>query len=204
MNDLFPAVSGLPNLHPVMVHFPLALLPVAILFDLLLFAAPKSAWLDRAAAALYALAAAGAFAAVRAGEAAEATLGPLAGEVHDLFEQHEELGERSLYALAVLAAVRALLTWRDLRTDVVPRDLLRVVLLASACAALVLLASTADLGGRLVYRHGVAVTLPAPPAAPSVVSPAAPAVEPEQEPAGAAAPPASVDRPQEQSPKAPA
>lgn len=200
MNDLLPAASGLPNLHPAVVHFPLALLPVAILFDLLLFAAPKSAWLDRAAAALYALAAAGAFAAVRAGEAAEATLGPLAGEVHDLFEQHEKLGERSLYALAALAAMRALLTWRDLRSDVVPRDFLRFVLLASGCGALVLLASTADLGGRLVYRHGVAVSVPmlvAEPAvaAPALVSPAAPALEPAQEPAGAAAPPASVDRP---------
>ena len=168
MIELLPVPSGLPNLHPAVVHFPIALLPAALLFDLLLLFMPGRPWLDRAAATLYALAAAGAFVAVQAGKAAEETIGELAPRVHHLFEEHEHLGTWSLYALAALAIVRALLTWRDLRTDVVPRGFVRFLVLLAGCAAFALLASAADHGGKLVYRHGVAVTsdAPAPPAAP--------------------------------------
>jgi hypothetical protein len=61
-----------------------------------------------------------------------------------------------------------------MRTDVVPRDFLRFVLLAAGAGALLLLASTADHGGRLVYQHAVAVTpQPAPVPAPSVAPPTA-------------------------------
>jgi uncharacterized membrane protein len=178
--------SSLPNLHPALVHVPLALAPTAILFDLLLLFAPRRSWLDRSAATLWALAAVGAFAAVRAGEAARASLAPLAPDVRALLREHDRLGTKSLWALALIAVVRALLTWRDLRTDVVPRDFLRLLLLAAGAGVFALLASTADDGGRLVYQHGVAVTLPAPPDSPAAEPPAAdppPAAEPP--PAGA-------------------
>ncbi len=179
MDSLIPASSGLPNLHPALVHFPLALVPAALLFDLLLLFAPRRSWLDRAATALWCLAAGGAFAAVRAGEAARASLAPLAPEVRSLLREHDRLGTNSLWALAAIAGVRGLLTWRDLRIDVVPRDFLRFVLLAAGAGSLVLLASTADHGGRLVYQHAVAVTPQAPPVTPPSAAPptAAPPAE---------------------------
>jgi len=49
--------TSLPNLHPALVHFPIALLPVALLFDLVgLINRSQRVWLDRAATSLYALA----------------------------------------------------------------------------------------------------------------------------------------------------
>ncbi|HUD72920.1 MAG TPA: DUF2231 domain-containing protein [Dongiaceae bacterium] len=171
MDSLIPASSGLPNLHPALVHFPLALAPAALLFDLLLLFAPRRSWLDRAATALWCLAAGGAFAAVRAGEAARAALAPLAPEVRSLLREHDRLGTNSLWTLAVIAVVRGLLTWRDLRIDVVPRDFLRFVLLAAGAGGLVLLAATADHGGRLVYQHAVAVTPQAAPVTPAAAPP---------------------------------
>jgi uncharacterized membrane protein len=153
-------LGGLPNLHPAIVHFPIALLPAALLFDLVLLVSARASWADRAAAWLYSLAALGAIAAARAGEAAEHAVGTLAPATRELLREHERLAERAVWLLAALAILRVFATWRDRRTDVVPRGLLRVLLLAGGLAGMVLLAGTGDRGARLVYRHGVAVTVP--------------------------------------------
>ena len=54
--------------------------------------------------------------------------------------------------------------WRDRRTSVVPRGMLRVLLLLGTMAGVALLARVADQGGRLVYQHaaGVAAAPPGP------------------------------------------
>ena len=58
----------LPNIHPAFVHLPLALLPVALAFDVLSVAQRRQQWLDRAAASLYCLGAVGAVAAYLTGQ----------------------------------------------------------------------------------------------------------------------------------------
>lgn len=174
-------LSGLPNLHPALVHFPIALLPAAVLFDFVLLLRARAAWADRAAAWLYSLAAIGAIAAMRAGQAAEHSVGPLQPAARDLMHEHEHLAERAVWLISALAILRLFATWRDRRTDVVPRGLLRVLLLAAGLAGIALLAGAGDRGGRLVYRHGVAVTIPAAVAAPAADGPPK---------AGAAPPPA--------------
>jgi uncharacterized membrane protein len=175
-------LSGLPNLHPAIVHFPIALLPAAILFDFVLLARARAAWADRAAAWLYSFAAVGAIAAMRAGQAAQHSVGPLAPAARDLLHEHERLGERAAWLLVAVALLRTVATWRDRRTDVVPRGLLRVLLLAAGLAGIVLLVGAGDRGGRLVYRHGVGVT--APPASTAPATAAAPPAEPGPPPAG--------------------
>jgi len=159
LNGLLP---GLPNLHPAVVHFPLALLPAAVLFDLILLVRARAAWADRAAAWLYALAAIGAVAAARVGEAAEDSVGVLAPAARAVLHEHERLADRAVWLLVIVAILRAFAAWRDRRTGVVPRGVLRILLLAGGLAGVALLASVGDLGGRMVYRHGVAVTAPPP------------------------------------------
>jgi uncharacterized membrane protein len=50
-DDLF-AMTALPNLHPALVHFPIALSAVALLFEAVLWIRWYSAPADRSAAAL--------------------------------------------------------------------------------------------------------------------------------------------------------
>jgi uncharacterized membrane protein len=158
------AWTSLPNLHPAVVHFPIALLPAALLFDLVCLLRPTWTWLDRGAAALYTLAAAGAGAAYWAGDQAKDSLGPLAPAARAVLEEHEDLALWTLLALSALALLRLALAWREHDRPRVGAGPLRWILLLGGVGALALLATTADHGGSLVYRHGVAVRTSAPPA----------------------------------------
>ena len=156
------AWTSLPNLHPAVVHFPIALLPAALLFDLVCLLRPTWTWLDRGAAALYALAAAGAGAAYWAGHEAAETLGALTPAAREILEEHEDLALWSLSALLALAVLRLALAWREHDRPRVGAGPLRWILLLGGAGALALLATTADHGGSLVYHHGVAVRSAAP------------------------------------------
>ena len=76
MLDSLIEATALPNLHPAVVHFPIACLPLAIGFDLAGLVAVKQRWLTPAATTLYLLGAAGAWLAVWAGkQAADSVVG---------------------------------------------------------------------------------------------------------------------------------
>jgi uncharacterized membrane protein len=162
MGAVMLAWTSLPNLHPAVVHFPIALLPAALLFDLVCLLRPTWTWLDRGAAALYVLAAAGAGAAFWAGDEAAESLGPLLPAAKAILEEHEDLARYSLIAISVLAVLRLALAWREHDRPRIGAGPLRWVLLLGGFAALALLATTADHGGSLVYRHGVALHSTAP------------------------------------------
>lgn len=135
-------------LHPMLVHFPIALLMTSVLFDAV------GAWLTRESlreAALWGLvlgllAGVAAFAAGdMAAEAAER-----AGVPESLIETHEHL------AGATLGVFGALLAWRLLlRNRFSPRT--QIAYLMVAIVGLGLLSATGHYGGSLVYEHGVGV-----------------------------------------------
>jgi uncharacterized membrane protein len=162
MTDWILSATELPNLHPAFVHVPLALLPVAIGFDLVALVG----WLRRrplvegATAALYTLAALGAWASVWAGEEAEHSLSGLTPAVEALIEDHEEWAHRFLYTVAAVAIARLAVFWWSRRGTKARQGAVlaaRALVLAGALAALGLLLGTADRGGGLVFRAGVAV-----------------------------------------------
>ncbi|MGD2116081.1 MAG: hypothetical protein PVG07_13590 [Acidobacteriota bacterium] len=151
--------TSLPNLHPAMVHFPIALFPLAIAFDLVVLVGRRTG-LDRVTAWLFALAAVAAAAAVWAGERAGDALTGLPDDVRARIHEHEEWAEWFLYAAVAVALARIVLAWWQLRRHEgggLGLPALRVVVLVAALAAGVLLFGTADRGGALVYRSGVAV-----------------------------------------------
>lgn len=161
--------TSLPNLHPALVHFPIALFPLALAFDLATVIARRRS-LDRVTAVLYALAALTAWLTVWSGERAAAGLTGLPAAVEPLIEDHEEWAERFLWVAAAVALARVVLAWREAspRRDSLPgrfgprRERLgllpaRAAVLIVALGGIALLWGTADRGGSLVYRSGVAV-----------------------------------------------
>jgi uncharacterized membrane protein len=155
MNELVTRFTALPNLHPALVHFPIALLPMAVIFDLLmLWLRRERGWLDRAASALYLAAGLGAGAAYWAGERAADSLPILLPHLQLHVNEHSDSALYTLWLIGPLAVARVSLTFWDGEAR---RGVLRFLVLVVALVGVGMLFRTADLGGGLVYQHGIAV-----------------------------------------------
>lgn len=157
MLELLFAQNALPNLHPAVVHFPLALLITAAMLDITCVVTRKWPWLDRAATALWVLGAAALGAAYLSGDQAASTMGRISPSAESVLADHENLAKLTLIAFSVVAVLRLLVSWIGRRDRQVRVGFFRLVALAAALAAQLLLIATADRGGALVYRHGLGV-----------------------------------------------
>jgi uncharacterized membrane protein len=171
----------LAALHPLIVHAPLVLIPVAIVFQLLHLLVPK-AGLRIAAILLLAGGVGGAILATETGESAEhrteqvspgadeitvAGVVPQAVAEGNLLETHAKLGEltRNLYGLLLLveasllaATLPALARFRggwSLSAGVA--RIARGAWMVVAVAGLAVVVLTGHYGGTLVYSHGVGI-----------------------------------------------
>lgn len=132
------------ELHPSIIHAPLALLPAAALVDLVAAARPRDRTLDRVGRNLWwATAASGALAGL-AGMAASQEIEPGDAHARDMMFLHGA-GNVALVASALGVALLRTARRASLTTGIAG--------LAAAGAALY----TAYLGGELVYAHGVGV-----------------------------------------------
>jgi uncharacterized membrane protein len=139
------------SFHPFFVHFPLALLAAAFLFEALgiIF---RSTELSRAGWWNHLLGSLGLVAAILSGLSAEKSV-RLQGPAKDIFGLHEQV------AFLVAALFSALLLWRIGTKTRVPEKY-RWVFLALLGAGVALMLYGAWLGGALVYGHGAGVTFP--------------------------------------------
>lgn len=165
-----PSLPAWDGLHPIVVHFPIALVMVAPVFVVLAMLMRKHARvLLASAAALMLMAGGGALLASNTGEAAEdmAERTPGAAAVLDRHEELGEIAQNFTLALAAVLTVGAGLYW--LRGDRTKRGVMigacAVYLLAHAAGALVV-ANAAHEGGRLVHELGVRAWAGAPRNAP--------------------------------------
>ncbi len=161
----FPPIPTWDGLHPIIVHFPIALLittPVMIVAAL--------AWkrhrfgLNTAALLLMILGTSAAFIAVSTGEAA-GELAVRSPSVSEALEHHEELGEltRNLFVgLTVAFGVMLGAGW-VLRTKLKRAYILlaTVAYLAAYGAGSIVLMNTGHAGGRLVHEFDVRAIMPA-------------------------------------------
>jgi uncharacterized membrane protein len=172
---MLPTLPPASGLHPLVVHFPIALLLIAPLFVLLSVIFKKQRLgLAVAALVLMVVGTAAAFVAVStgnlAGELAERTAG-----VSATLERHENLAEttRTVFALLTvmfIAMFGAPLVRRRQWSNGIYVALSTVFLVFYA-AGTVTLVNTAHLGGQLVHRYGVHALL-GPAGAPSATTPA--------------------------------
>jgi uncharacterized membrane protein len=159
-----PLLPGWSGIHPLVVHFPVALLMVAPLFVLIGVTAVKTMKnFSIAALVLMALGTLATFIAVPTGEAA-ARLADRTPEVNIALERHENLAERTRIIFTFLTLLYALVLFgprlmkRELRRGAVVA-LQATFLFLYAGGALVLI-NTAHNGGRLVHELGVHALLP--------------------------------------------
>jgi uncharacterized membrane protein len=141
----------MPNIHPVLVHFPIALLSAAAGLDLVAWAFWRNRPLRQVATLLYVLGTGGALAAYFTGRSAEPTI-HLPGMAHAVVKEHWDWAFRTVWFFGAATLVRlVLLRRRDPKPSVV------AVLALAGLVGVGLLLETGDRGGRLVYEHGVGV-----------------------------------------------
>jgi uncharacterized membrane protein len=133
----------LHELHPMLVHFPLALLPLAVAADLAGLATGRRKWLGFGR---------GAIGVAAAGAVGSALTGLIAGEEVNVEVRSRDklMTHRNLNVAATLVSI-AMALWRR------RQDRPSAAYLGTGLAGIGILGYTAYLGGELVYRHGVGV-----------------------------------------------
>lgn len=153
------AEPSFPSLHVMVVHFPIAFIAFAPLLDLACLVFRDRVWLDRAAAAMYLVGTLGAGAAYLLGEEAAEAVQSMTPATESVLADHEAQAVITLVVLAAATLIRLIVTWLGRDDRRIKIGIFRLLALPAVIAALAMLALTADLGGQLVYRHGVGVTV---------------------------------------------
>ena len=168
----FPPLPSWDAAHPIVVHFPIALLLVTPMFILLgvILRPARGRGLLYSALLLMALGTVGAYVAHEAGHAAEHAADhaeQIPPEARATVDRHEDLGKDTVVVFVVLTLVFAALV---LVPDFAPRfktplvtRILPAVFLLLYFAGLSVLTNTAYLGGRLVHEYGIRDGAPAAP-----------------------------------------
>jgi uncharacterized membrane protein len=151
--------TALPNPHPAVTGFPLALLAAALALDLGCLVVRRHPWLDRAGTLLMTAGGVGLAAAYLTGRGAADSIGGVSGIARGVLADHEDLALLTVGAWAVAIALRILAFWlgrHDRRIHIGVYRLAAVVVALGAAALLILAAAH---GYALVYEHAVGVMI---------------------------------------------
>jgi uncharacterized membrane protein len=147
--SLFPGIRALAaNVHPLIVHFPIAFLSAYLLLELFGVGLRRPSLRQLASWMLY-LGAIGAAGAAGAGLLA-ASMVPHGGEVHELMEWHQGLMLAVTALAVVLALVRAF-------GGIAESAMAAGLSLFLGAVMMALMVGGTDLGGLMVYEYGVGV-----------------------------------------------
>lgn len=135
-----------PNPHPLVVHFPIALLMASVFFEIVAYGSRKEVF-ENVAKWNLALGVPTAIAAVVSGLLAEDSV-PQFPVIHETVERHETL------AFVTLGVFAILFLWRFLK-DGKFFARWRPFYIALAVIGILILGATAYYGGELVYKFGV-------------------------------------------------
>ncbi len=138
------------NIHPLIIHFPIALLIIAVIADLGGLIFKKYDWLRPAAIFLYTFGALGTIAAYFSGKQA-ADIVNFPPPSYPVISEHADLALYTMLFFGIYTLIRLFLRWKGLDQ----RSLVAWGLFFIAAGGLFLIKATADHGGELVYRFGV-------------------------------------------------
>lgn len=141
-----------PNFHPLLVHFPIALLIMAVAVDLFSLILKDRKWLNKTATLLYSSGAAFAIATYFTGKnAADTVMIPV--DANLLVNEHSDWAFRTVWFFGILASVRlaVYLSIEDIKYTI------SAPLFVAGVAGLLLLYETAEHGAQLVFQQGIGV-----------------------------------------------
>lgn len=145
---IFPGIAQIANFHPLVVHFPIALLVMFFIAESVAFSVKLPVWRTFASGLLYSGTLFAALTVFLGFQAAETVAHDEV--VHSIMERHEGYG----VAVLSLAVTLSVLRWFFAKRDSMG---LQITTLMLAALMNVLLFFGADLGGLMVYHHGVGV-----------------------------------------------
>ncbi len=145
-----PGLAAMPNIHPLIVHFPIAFLSAFFFLDVLGSLTRNDNWRRIASVLLY-FGVVAVLCAVAAGFQAAETI-PHGDTVHKIMEKHEHLGLIVAFLTVMLAV------WRIIVGEKLKR-FANFLHLGLAALILVVMTMGVDLGGLMVYKYGVGVAV---------------------------------------------
>lgn len=139
-----------PNIHPMLVHFPIAILFVAVFMDLLGFFIKKKWWDAKRSTLLYALGVISAIVVYFTGKsAADQVFVPT--EAQNVLTNHADWAEWTVWFFGVYLLLRLGLHWIDRMKS----KIIQIGMLLVATVGLFLLYETGEHGSQLVFGYGV-------------------------------------------------
>ena len=145
---IMPGIAGMDNIHPLLVHFPIAFISAFFALDLVGTISKNTEARSVASWLLYFGTVAALFTVIAGFIAADSVAH---GEnVHDIMERHEQIGV-SILSTAILLSI-----WR-IKSGILPRGGANNFFLLLSGLLCLLMMLGADLGGLMVYHYGVAV-----------------------------------------------
>lgn len=138
-----------PNIHPLLVHFPIAILTLAVFVSLLEVFLTRD-WIIKSRLWLYILGSLSAIVAVLSGKAAADSVSPPFSAEMTL-SNHSDSAYIVLWYFLAFTLIQLVLP-RFIKID---KTWVRIAYFLIACFGLSLLITTGDLGAKLVYKYGV-------------------------------------------------
>lgn len=146
-----------PNFHPMVVHFPLALLSVALLFDLLTFFLPQKAkkWGSSTTLSLYVVGALSAIGVYFTGQAAADSVF-MPAEAQSVLNTHADWALLTVWFYSIYTVLRLLAVWL---LSHLHRTKVHVVFFILSMVGVFMLYETGGYGAQMVFQHGVGVKI---------------------------------------------
>lgn len=138
-----------PNIHPLLVHFPIALLVVAVLANLATLFIPDKFWDEAKNTILYIAGALFSGITYYSGTIAADTIF-LPAEAQSVLSEHADWAEYLLWFFMLYAVLRIAFHWFDL----FEKESFKIIAFIAVLPGLFIVYETSEYGGKLVYGYG--------------------------------------------------
>ncbi|MDR8390483.1 hypothetical protein NC796_04970 [Aliifodinibius sp. S!AR15-10] len=138
-----------PNIHPILVHFPIAIILLSVLMDLLNFFLPDKWWDDLKTTILYGIGAISAVAAYYTGTLAADSIFVPSG-AQSVLNEHADWALWTVWFFGIYAVLRILLHWYQK----IDQQAIRIGLFVFALPGIFFLYETGDHGAKMVFGYG--------------------------------------------------